>query len=246
MKHYVLNYAAVLTAGILCCGAGISAGAATIEDCNSKAAEVGLPAEVIEQGNNAWANGTVTQEDLDSIYDAMCSYGDAQEEFLSSVFEDTASSPAEREPAHTGSTAESIREAGFVNMTLEEKVAYVNSLTPAEREAFLAGLSAEERNSIIRQLPAEDKMELLEGYMDVADAMGLQVTVDSLSDDALSLVIRNQDGTVVDTSSVGVSIDETGISHTRTIVLAAASVVLAASGLGALYRYLRHSDFEEE
>ncbi len=246
MKRNILNYLAVFAAGCLCCGAGLRAGAVTIEDCNSKAVEIGLPADVIEQGNNAWADGTLTSDALDSLYDAMCSYEQTQDEYFSSIFESSPDSSAQSEPDRTGSSADSLGDAGFVNMTLEEKIAYVNSLPPAEREAFLAGLSVEERNSIIKQLPAEDKMELLEGYMSVADAMGLHVTVDSLTDDELQLVIRNQDGTVVDTSSVGVTIDETGITYTRYLTLAAAAAVLAVLGLGALYRHLRHSDPEEE
>lgn len=247
MKHNALQYAALLAAGCLCCGAGLSAGAASIDDCNSKAIELGLPADIIEQGNNAWEGGTLGQEDLDSVYNALCSYEQTQEEIFSSIFDENYSAPdTESEPDRTGSTAESMSDADFVNMTLEEKIAYVNSLPAEEREAFLASLSVEERNSIIKQLSTDDKMNLLDGYMDVAGAMGLNVTVDSLSDNELELVIRDDAGTVIDTTHMGVTIDDTGISHTRLITLAAAAVMLAVLGIGALYRYLCRSDSTEQ
>lgn len=259
---------AMLTAGCLC-SLALPAAAYTVDEVAEKARECGYSEEMIQLGYNEWATGNYTQADLDAIYEQLCAYDDQADDMVDSIFENTSipddvvvptNPPAEedssaseestasgttdsQESSSSGGTASgTVSSADFINMTLEEKIAYVNSMDEATREAFLDNLTAEERNSIIKQMSLDDKAELMQGYIDTAETMGLNVVVDSLTDTNISVTIRNQDGVIVDKAAVGVTIDETGISHTKLIVLAAAAVALSVLGLAALYRYLCRSD----
>ncbi len=260
---------AMLTAGCLCSLAALPAAAYTVDEVAEKARECGYSEEMIQLGYNEWATGNYTQADLDAIYEQLCAYDDQADDMVDSIFENTSipddvvvpTNPSatedssasgestasgtvdSQESSTSGGTASgTVSSADFINMTLEEKIAYVNSMDEATREAFLDNLTAEERNSIIKQMSLDDKAELMQGYIDTAETMGLNVVVDSLTDTNISVTIRNQDGVIVDKAAVGVTIDETGISHTKLLVLAAAAVALSVLGLAALYRYLCRSD----
>ncbi len=143
-----------------------------------------------------------------------------------------------------GTTEPRIPAADFIAMTLEQKQAYVDGLSEDSKKAFVASLSKEERNSMIKQMPVEDKAALVQKYIDMAGEMGVNVTVDSLSGGNISLTVRNEDGVVVDKAAVGVTIDETGISHTKPLAAAAGGTVLALLGFGGLYAYIRKTEKE--
>ena len=138
-----------------------------------------------------------------------------------------------------GTEEQRISKADFINMTLEEKQEYVNSLAPESQGEFVASLSNAERNSLIKQLPVDEKAALLQTYIDTAGTMGLDVTVDSLTNDTISLTMRNEEGTVVGMTNVGVTIDETGISHTKQFLIALIGTIGSLTGFGILARRMR-------
>lgn len=137
-----------------------------------------------------------------------------------------------------GTTEERISQTDFIQMPLEDKRSYIESLTPESQEEFMDSLSVSERNSILKQLPAEEKAELIQTYVDAANGMGLNVSVDSLEDNSTSLTIRNDEGQVIGKTAVGTIIDETGISHTTAYLLALCAVLGSVLGFGLLYRYI--------
>ena len=127
-------------------------------------------------------------------------------------------------------------------MNMNEKKEYVNSLSSDEKTEFISSLSTEARNSIIKQLPTEDKVAIMQKYIDTASTMGMNVTVDELTEKDISVTVRNNDGIVVDKAEVGVVIDETGISHTKPLVSAGIGILLSVAGFGWLYWYIRHTE----
>lgn len=132
-------------------------------------------------------------------------------------------------------------------MTLDEKIAYVNSMTPADKEAFLNNLTPAERNSIIKQMNIDDQADLLQGYIDAAKGMNMNIAVDSISEQGIAVTIRDNDGTVMDKTAMGgVTIDETGISHTGLLACTSGAALLAIAGFAGLHRYLRRMDGQEE
>jgi len=249
IKQMIL--AAALAAGCFCFTSGIFASAVTVDDVAKKARELGAPEAQIQQGYNEWAAGIRTQEDLDKAWAELMKIEKQTNSMFESIFEDdgteSVTDSAGSDDSAADSTAptektESVGTKEFVNMTLEEKIAYVNSLSAEDKDKFLKNLSPEERKSIIKQMSLSDKAEMMQGYIDFAEQMGMNMTVDNLSNENISVTIRDKEGVIIDKSSVGITIDETGISYTGLFVAATAGVVLALSGLAALYRYICRSD----
>ena len=261
-----------ITAAVLACSCmtgTISASAYTADDVAAKARAAGWPEYLIQAGYNQWASGDYSQDKLDAAYGSVEAYSEDMEEFICNSLgidvqpsgDDTsgdssgdttpATSTTEAAPDKLetvtkadGTTEQRISTADFINMTLEQKQAYVNSLSEASKKDFVASLSKEERNSMIKQMPTEEKAALMQNYIDMASTMGVNVTVDSLSGDTISLTVRNEEGVVVDKAAVGVTIDETGISHTKPLAAAAGGTLLALLGFGGLYAYIRKTEKE--
>lgn len=261
MKHRIL--AALFAAGCFFSVNGMSASAAvTVDDIANKARELGFPEAQVQQGYNKWSTGEYTQEHLDVIWDALLDFENGSTDLFESILgvggelpqqptQDTTVSPTENTEGAAGTTdaptegtqapenTEPPTQAPtkeFAKMTLEEKKAYVSAMTAEERRNFLQNLTAEERKSLLKQMSISDKAEMMEGYVDVAEQMGMHMTVDKLTDDNISLTIRDDQGTIIDKSEMGITIDETGISHTGLLVSAAAGAILAISGLAVLSR----------
>ncbi len=258
--------AALFAAGCLFSMSGLSASAVvTVDDIANKVRELGFPESEVQLGYNMWASGMYTQEDLDKIWKKLDTFEgdilDLYEEILMSgveipqIPETDPTSPAENTEGTTGATdapTESTTEnteaptqaptKEFAKMTLDEKRAYVSTMTPEERRKFLENLTPAERKSLLKQMSVEDKAEVMEGFIGVAEEMGMHVSVDNLTDDNISLTIRDDDGTIIDKSEMGVTIDETGISHTGLLVSSAAGVILALSGLVVLSRKMRDEE----
>ncbi len=198
-----------------------------------------------------------TQEMLDQYFGTTGDSSSSSADNTTSSAADSTTSSGETTSATENSTAgtesagnstastessSTVTSTDFINMTLDEKIAYVGTMNAADKEAFLNNLSPAERNSIIKQLALDDKAALMQGYINVAEQMGMHVAVDNLTDDNISVTIRDEEGIVIDKTAVGITIDETGISHTGLFAAAAAGIVLAVGGLLALYRYICRSD----
>ena len=149
----------------------------------------------------------------------------------------TVNSTAPAQPS--GNTVSS---SDFINMTLDEKIAYVNSMSEADKEAFLNNLTPAERNSIIKQMNVNDQAELLQGYIDAAKDMNMNIAVDSISAEGIAITVRDNEGTIIDKSATGITIDESGISYDGLLAASAAAVLLAAAGFVLVYRHLCRAD----
>ncbi|HAJ98339.1 MAG TPA: hypothetical protein DCO72_11465 [Ruminococcus sp.] len=164
------------------------------------------------------------------------------EENNTNVTENSTPAPVETVTKKDGTTEQRIESSDFIKMTFEEKIDYVNQLDETSKNEFVGSLSKEEKNSMLKQMPMEDKMALVESYIDTADSMGLNVSVDSLTEENISLTIRNQEGRVVDKAAVGIVVDETGISHTKPLLLSLFGILTAVFGFVGLYRYIRRTE----
>lgn len=254
----------------LACVSGMHAAAYTADDVAAKARAAGWPEYLIQMGYNQWSSGSYTQEQVDKAYASVTAYDAETEELVCNMLgvdppqESPAPTEAPKEeqqppqeqqqndtPAPTeaptvvkadGTVEERIAPADFINMSLEEKQAYVDSLSPESKQAFVDSLTREERNSMLKQLPADQKAEIIQKYIDAADTMGLNVTVDSIDTDGIVMTVRDEEGVVVDKASVGTVIDETGLSHTKPIAAAAGGALLAIAGFAGLYCYIRKTE----
>ncbi len=242
----------------LCClfgGNALCACAYTADDVAAKARASGWPEYLIQAGYNEWSSGEYSQTDLDQAYNSVEQYTEKSGKMIANSLgvrytepdpaaatESTQSTSGSAAPSTVtvtktdGTTEERIDKSEFIQMPLEEKQAYVASLDEASQAAFMESLTPEEKRSIIKQLPDEDKLSLVQDYVDTAKDMGMNVAVDSISGNDISMTIRDSSGTVIGKTNVGTVIDETGISHTAPLLGSFAAVLLALTGIGILNR----------
>ncbi len=127
-----------------------------------------------------------------------------------------------------GTSGDSDGSKSFTDMTLDEKIDYVNQLPAEERSDYISNLTTEERNSFIKQLPVSDKAAVLNEFLGVGDSLGLHFTVDEMTNDSVVVSARDKDGKLIDVSAMGVTVEETGKSYTMPITIAA---LLAGGGI---------------
>ena len=142
--------------------------------------------------------------------------------------------------SNTDSSQTSVRgdltESEFINMSLDEKRELISTLSPEEQQQFFNTLSPEELKSIVKQLPTDDKASVIDTFVKAGEAMGVNVTVDNISDDAISMSMRNKDGKLVDVTSVGVIVEDTGYDYRGIIAFSGAALIAAAGVLWLVIR----------
>jgi len=265
IKKFLLNISTAVISACAVCACAINAGAATIDDVAATARRLGFPESVIQQGYNQYYEDPelYTSDVLDDAISYLYTYEkdlkaqlgivDAPSEPETSqpeVNEPTTSEtnkpgqekPSEPQSTTSGSAAISPEipnkpsDDEFTNMTLDEKRDYIASLTPQQQQQFFNSLSADALKSIVKQLPADDKAGVANSFVKAGEAMGIKVTVDKISDDGISMSMRNNNGELIDVASVGVIVENTGYDY-RGIFALSASLILAAAG--ALWMVIR-------
>ena len=267
MKNYIKSVISGITA--LCCMAfpALSADCATVDDCAEVARSYGVSESAIQSAYNAYyANPEAyTSEDFDMVIQTLHLYGTDSDKAIKAYFgitdtPDTPSEPSE-EPVQTETkpsedsqagavttetTTESEPDTDFINMTIDEKSEYINSLPESERGTFIDNLTTEERNSIIKQLPMDDKTELLSRFAEAGEQMGLNMTVDEITDDSISLSIRNNDGTLVDQSSLGIIVEDTGYDYRLIFGAVSALILVSVFGISLIFRKISKDEKNDE
>lgn len=135
-------------------------------------------------------------------------------------------------------------EKPFVNMTLDEKKEYVASLPEEERAGFIAGLSTTERNSVIKQMSTDSQANIASGFIQLGEQLGMHISVDQLDGNGINYSVRSSDGTLIDVSSVGTSVDDTGWNTTIPVLAGSAMILGAVGGLMMLVRR-RHGEEQD-
>lgn len=249
--------AALLAACSIFGGTALSASAYTIDEVMAKAREVGVPEDTISAAYNMWAAGAVSQEELDAYYVHLESIGHVTDEMIEDMFDQmgiettpsVTEAPSTEAPLPEDGVTETqppteapTEQKAFVDMTLEEKSAYINGLTPEERDAFFAAMTPEERKSIIKQMSLEDQTLLLQQYINAAQDMHMNITVDSISEEGVALTVRDDTGTIINKAAAGVTIDPTGISHNGLLAGISGAALLSLIGFAAIDRKLKKQD----
>lgn len=129
-----------------------------------------------------------------------------------------------------GSTFDRISSKEFSAMSLDEKRAYIASLTPDQKTAFLSNMSPEDYKSLLKQLPIENKTDIIDGMADITNQLGLTLSVDELTDNNLVLSMKDQDGKLVALSAVSDTVAATGYDRRGILALAAALTSLGLFG----------------
>lgn len=135
-----------------------------------------------------------------------------------------------------------ISSSDFINMPIDDKVSYVQSLPENERAGFIENLTTEERNSIIKQLPMDNKTELLSRFVEAGEQMGLNMTVDNIDGDNISVSVRNNDGVLVDQSGLGATVEDTGYDYRMLFALVSVGIAFSSFGIYLIFRKITKDD----
>lgn len=119
----------------------------------------------------------------------------------------------------------------FIKMSYDEKMAYISSFPQDQQQVIINNLTPAEYKSLIKQSPADKKMEIVHSLSGAADEMGLIVTVDEVSDDSLTVSMRNEDGKLVNRSSAGITVEETGYDRRGLFAAIGAALLTAVGGI---------------
>lgn len=229
---------------------GITANATTVDDVAAVARSYGYSEDDINTGYNAYyANPEkYPSEVLDQAIAYLHASGNqiiatAPQQTNDPVTTTTAAeTPTDTEQptaggitltAPDGSVFTRISREEFINMSYDDKMTYVHSFTPEQQQAIIDDLSPEEYRALIKQSPAEQKLKVVEKLSEAAGEMGINITVDELTDDSLTVAMRNDEGELLNVSTAGVSVEDTGYDR-RGLIAAAA----AFTGIGIASAYL--------
>ncbi len=131
-----------------------------------------------------------------------------------------------------GSTFTRISKKDFIKLSYKEKMDYISSFTPEQQQIIIDNLSPEEYRSLLKQLPSDQKMEVIEDLSGAVEAIGLNLTVEELTDDSLSIAMRDDDGALIGVSNAGSLVEDTG--YDRRSIFAAAGVLFFVAAAAAL------------
>lgn len=268
MKNYIKGITALITAVCSMALPSFSAYSATVDECAEVARSYGVSESAIQSAYNAYyANpDKYTSEDFDVIIDTLHLYGTDSDAAIKAYFgitdnpdtpetpetPETPTQPATTAPAdnNNSSSAETTtvteKDTSFADMDINQKADYINSLPESERSSFIENLSTEERNSIIKQLPIDDKTELLSRFAEAGKQMGLNMTVDEITNDSVSLSVRNDEGVLVDQSSMGVIVEDTGYDYRMIFALVSAGIIASSAGIFLIFRKISKDEKKHE
>lgn len=128
-----------------------------------------------------------------------------------------------------------VSKSDFINMSYDEKMAYVAGFTPEQQQVIIDNLSPEEYRSLLKQAPTDTKINVVNSMSEFASEMGLNLSVDEISDDSLTILMKNSDGELVSVHEAGATVEDTGYDR-RGLYAAAAALFAAAVGLYLLVR----------
>lgn len=252
IKHLLIAGAA---AGLMLCAPMQVTAAGSVEDVYAAMRDIGLSEAMVQQAKNMYQtvphdNDGMEIEGHYATYDVWAEYvyiyEDQIKEKINSEFQvstqATSATTAKTTSAQGGSSvssttsttaATSSRTAAerkeFINMTLDEKKAYVASLPPEEQAEFLQNLSTSERNSIIKQLDTESQAEIAQSFIDLARQLGMNISVDKIGG-GIDYSVRDGDGNLIDSSAIGTKVDDTGWDLTIPVLGSCAAILLALAG----------------
>ncbi|MDE6781992.1 MAG: hypothetical protein K2J40_11145 [Ruminococcus sp.] len=266
MKRKILKtvIGAGVIAGVLSCS--ISAYATTIDDVIRVAREFGYPEDNIQQAYNQYyaEPDKYTSEDFDEsiqyIYEtAGILYTTAPQTPVTT----TTTVAGEETPSTTtvavgnetpqipdgitlqtadGSKFTRISKSEFINMSYDEKMNYIRTFTPEQQQVIFDNLSPEERKSMLKQLPVEQKAEIADSMANFAETFDLNVSIDELSEDNISMSMRNDEGELVGIANVGTLVEDTGYDRRGILGLSAGLIAAAGVLLAAAAKCFRTGD----
>ncbi|MDD5946302.1 MAG: hypothetical protein PUC41_00695 [Oscillospiraceae bacterium] len=125
----------------------------------------------------------------------------------------------------------------FELMTMDEKIAYLASLPEDTRKEFMANLSIDEKQSILAQMSTDNQAAVLDQMTQILKELGFHMSVDNMQQGQIDVSVRDENGNLIDSSPMGVIVEDTGWNLTGWFALASVLVLIAVGGIGfMIYR----------
>lgn len=112
----------------------------------------------------------------------------------------------------------------------------INAMPEEEKQEFVNTMTNSERNSVIKQLSASDKAAIISNFMDVGKEFGITFNIDEISGDNLVVSAVDENGKLINVTSMSVTVDPTGYSYTMPVVISGGMLLLSAGGIALITR----------
>lgn len=145
-----------------------------------------------------------------------------------------------------GSTFTRMSTKDFIKLSYEQKMAYLRTFTPEQQQIFINNLTPEEYRSMLKQAPQETKINVVDELSKAAGAMGMNITIDEISDDSISVAMRNENGELIGVANSGASVADTGYDRSRVFLTAGLLFLAAAAGTVLIIRKCFRKELTEE
>ncbi len=250
MKRITVKIAAAMFAAVCMANQSFCAYAATVDEVAEAARALGISEEDIQTGYSEYNNNpsaypperldeviaklhetggviiTTGQYDPNYVRETTTTVSSSETNKSTEIVDNSISLTADDGTVFTRISAEE-----FIAMSYDEKMAYISSFPQERQQTIINNLSPAEYKSLIKQSPAEKKVEIVNSLSSAADGMGLVFTVDEVSDDSLTLSMRNEEGKLLNVSSAGASVEDTGYDRRGIFAAIAAALITAAAGI---------------
>jgi len=208
--------------------------ATTVDDVIAYARSVGMPEEQVQYYINMGSGGTYTSEQCDKAIGMLASYYADRDSAIGGTDSSESSGSEEK--------VELIDKEEFQEMDVHEKKDYVSSLPQEEKKEYLDAMTNEEKNQLVKEMDPTEQVGIISGMLGVGDAFGYQFAVENVSDGAIMLSARDDEGTLVGVTVLGDSVEKTGYSYLVPVTVCAGVFLLAAGGMIVMVRKCREED----
>lgn len=205
------------------------ASATTVDDVIAYARSVGMPEEQVQYYINMGAGGTYTSEQCDQAIGMLASYYADRDNAIGGGDSSSSDAPA----------VEQIEPEEFENMEVHEKKDYITQLPTEQKQEYLDLMTTEEKNQLVKEMDPTEQVGIISGMLGVGDAFGYQFAVENVSDGAIMLSARDENGTLVGVTVLGDSVEKTGYSYLVPIAACSGVILLSAAGMYLLVRKCR-------
>lgn len=147
-----------------------------------------------------------------------------------------------------GSTFTRISKEAFIALSYEDKQAYLATFTTEQQNIIIQNLSPEEYKSLLKQLPTDKKLEVIDDMKKITDDMNLNLVVDEINDDNLTVLMKNKDGELVAVGQAKEVVENTGYDRRGILAAAGALFCTAVAGMFIVAKkcFGRESDLRNE
>lgn len=237
-----------------------AANATTVDDVAAVARHYGYPEETIQEAyNKYYSNPEKYDSDYcDAVIEILHDYGynlitTGPQRTMSTTTAATTTAvttvPSGEKPSepskeagtitltdNNGNTFTRISREEFIKLSYEDKMNYIATFTPEQQQIIIDNLSPEEYRSLLKTAPQDKKFEVVDDIVKAADAMGVNLTVNEISDDNISLAMHNEDGELIGIAHAGNSVEDTGYDRSGLLKTAAVLFAVSAAAVAVLMK----------